>query len=96
MNNYNPSLLHSPCTPTPHHLASPPPGVMSLRYQPYGDAEPQVFLDIKANPRAAGDVAVRACAFDTATGLGVFSIMPLAKHASNKLAQVGGLRRLWE
>jgi hypothetical protein len=72
------------------HTCRPPlpSGVMSLRYQPYGDAEPQVFLDIKANPRAAGDVAVRTCAFDTATGLGVFSIMPLAKHTSNKLAQV--------
>ncbi|WIA23566.1 hypothetical protein OEZ85_000289 [Tetradesmus obliquus] len=64
-------------------------GMMSLRYQPFGLAEPLCFVDIKASPRSPGDVTLRACAFSTDTGLGSFATLPLAKHVSGKRAEVG-------
>ncbi|KAF8061130.1 ENV9 [Scenedesmus sp. PABB004] len=64
-------------------------GTMSIRYQPFGLAEPLCFVDIKASPQSPGDVTLRACAFSTDTGLGAFATMPLAKDVSGKRAEVG-------
>jgi hypothetical protein len=53
-------------------------GNMAIRFQPLGAHEPSTFVDVKANPRVAGDVAVRACFFAPDTGLGVFAALPLS------------------
>lgn len=39
--------------------------------------------------QSPGDVTLRACGFSTATGLGAFATLPLAKDVSGERAAVG-------
>ena len=59
-------------------------GNVSVRYQPLGANEPSTFVDVKANPRVAGDVAVRACFFAPGTGLGAFAALPLSRATGRR------------
>jgi hypothetical protein len=73
-----------PPPPPPDSASSPLGGYgnMAIRYQPLGPNEPSNFIDVKANPRVAGDVAVRACFFSPDSGLGVFAALPLSNSSA--------------
>ncbi|KAL6748137.1 hypothetical protein V8C86DRAFT_2886571 [Haematococcus lacustris] len=62
---------------------------MSLRYQPLGPSQPHTFIDVRANPKRAGDVTLRAACLDPGSGVGVFATAPLAKKLSHTYTQVG-------
>jgi hypothetical protein len=66
-------------------------GNVTVRYQPLGPHVPSTFFDVKANPRVAGDVAVRACFFSPESGLGVFASAPLSQGggATGRQPEVG-------
>jgi hypothetical protein len=74
----------APPPPPPPDASSPLGGYgnMAIRYQPLGPNEPSNFIDVKANPRVAGDVAVRACFFSPESGLGVFAAVPLSNSSA--------------
>lgn len=64
-------------------------GAMTLRWQPLGPAISHTFLELKANPRVLGDVALKACVLHAASGVGFFAVLPLAKRITGKCALLG-------